>query len=225
MNSRSLTSAVLTGALLAPLAMLATGCSAGAFIGGMAESYRRNSTRTVEAEYRGLEGKNFAVLVTAPAVVQAEFPQLVDRVTTEITARLAENNQANASGFVPPDRVINWMYNRPNWVARPLGDIAKELGVQRIIYVDITEYRLNDTGNSYLWDGIAAATISVVEADGVLKDDFAFNKAISVKFPDQGGFTQNDIPRAGVNTELTRRLTERSAWLFYTHEEPYYPKY
>jgi hypothetical protein len=58
-----------------------------------------------------------------------------------------------------------------------------------------------------------------------LKDDFTFNKGVSVKFPDQSGFTQNDIPRAGVNTELTRRLTERSAWLFYTHEEPFYPKY
>jgi hypothetical protein len=144
MNSRSFVRPMLTGALLASMgfaAAVGSGCSAGALIGGMADSYRRNSTKTVEAEYRGLEGKSFAVLVTAPAVVQAEFPQLVDRVAAEITGRLAENNQANASGFIPAERVIDWMYNRPNWVARPIGDIAKELGVQRIIYVDITSRR------------------------------------------------------------------------------------
>jgi hypothetical protein len=189
----------------------------------MEESRRRNSKKPVEAEYKGIEGKSFAVLVAAPPVLQAEYPALVSRLTFEVTLRLAR--EAGASGVVPAERVIDWTYNRPNWVAKPLGEVAKEMGVQRIIYIDVTEYRLNDKGNSYLWDGVAGATVSVVEADGVLADDFAFTKALSVKFPDQGGFTQADISGPAVNSVLTSRLSDRIAWLFFLHEEDYYPKY
>jgi hypothetical protein len=199
------------------------GCQAFGLFGAMEESRRRNSTRPVEPEYRGLEGKSFAVLVAAPAVLQAEFPNLVDRITFDVSARLA--NEAGASGMVPPRRILDWTYNKPNWVARPLGDVAKDLGVERLVYIDFTEYRLNDKGNSYLWDGAAGANVSVVEADSSLKDDYAFTKGIAVKFPDKGGFSQADVSGPAVNTELSRRLAERIAWLFFLHEEPYYPKY
>lgn len=214
----------IAGVLLMLVSLLALpGCQALGIIGAMEESRRRNSTRPVEAEYKGLEGKSFAVLVAAPAVLQAEYPNLVDRITFEVSGRLAQ--EAGASGMVPPRKVLDWTYNKPNWVARPLGDVAKDLGVERLVYIDVTEYRLNDKGNSYLWDGAAGANVSVIEADGALKDDFAFTKGIAVKFPDQGGFTQADVSGPAVNTELTRRLCERIAWLFFLHEEPYYPKY
>jgi len=216
-------SACLGLLLCFPSVLPLSGCAVGQLIGAMEESRRRNSKKPVEAEYKGIEGKSFAVLVAAPPVLQAEYPALVSRLTFEVTLRLAR--EAGASGVVPAERVIDWTYNRPNWVAKPLGEVAKEMGVQRIVYIDVTEYRLNDKGNSYLWDGVAGATVSVVEADGVLADDFAFTKALSVKFPDQGGFTQADISGPAVNSVLTSRLSDRIAWLFFLHEEDYYPKY
>jgi hypothetical protein len=199
------------------------GCAVGALVGGMMESARRESNRTVEAEYKGLTDETFAVLVAAPAVVQAEYPELVQRVTLQVSAMLAQN--AGAAGFVPGVRVLEYTFNRPGWVAKPLDEIAKDLGVSRVVFVDLTEYRLHDKGNSYLWDGAAAATLGIVEADSALSSDFVFQRSVSVKFPDQSGYGQAELPAAAVNTELTRRLCERLAWLLYQHEEPYYPKY
>ncbi|HYC99652.1 MAG TPA: hypothetical protein VEB22_00365, partial [Phycisphaerales bacterium] len=171
----------------------------------------------------GLEGKSYAVLVTAPAVIQANRPQLAARVAAVVSDTLAENT--GATGFVPGPRVVEYQYNRPSWVARPMGEVAKELGVQRIIFVDISEYRLRDPGNQYVWEGVASALVGVVEADGPLPDDMAFQKRLEVKFPDAEGYSPADMAEPLINTELTRRLCDRIAWLFYTHEEPNIIKY
>ena len=38
--------------------------------------------------------------------------------------------------------------------------------MERLVFIDLYEYRLNPTGNSYLWDGVAGGHIGVVEAGG-----------------------------------------------------------
>ena len=161
--------------------------------------------------------------MTAPAVLQANRPALTAKATMAISDILAAESGAN--GFVPGSSVIAYQYNRPNWVAKPMGEVGKELGVQRVIVIDVTEYRLRDPGNQYTWDGVANFLVGVYECDSTLPDDVAFQKRIEVKFPDAGGYTPTDLPEAAVNTELTRRACERAAWLFFTHEEKNALKY
>jgi hypothetical protein len=209
---------------LALCTLAAGGCNIiGGAISFWAYHEQREGSHTVDSEYRGLPNKSFAVLVTAPAVLQAERPGLTAKVAMSVSDNLANN--AGASGFVPGARIIQYQYNRPNWVARPMGEVAKELGVDRIIYVDISEFRLRDPGNQYVWDGVTNATIAVYEADSAIPDDVVYQKIVQVKFPDAPGMSPTDIPEAAVNTELTRRLSERTAWLFYTHEEKNILKY
>ncbi len=186
-------------------------------VGGMAESARRTESSEVPAEYDGLRGKSFAVIVAADRATQADFPDVVARLTVEISRRLAEH--VGASGYVPGEKVLQWQYNNPRWSTMPMSELAQQLGVQRLVYVDLIEYRLNDPGNAYLWDGLGTANVGVVEADTSLPDDFAMQKQVSVKFPDNEGAGPAEIPFAAVNTELARRLADRAAWLFYTHEE------
>lgn len=201
-----------------------SGCGTiGGIVGFVAANEQREGSHQVDAEYRGLREKSFAVLVAAPAVLQANRPALTAKVTMIVSDVLAD--QSGANGFVPGSRVITYQYNRPNWVAKPMGEVAKELGVQRIVFIDINEYRLRDPGNQYIWEGVATALVGVYECDTTLPDDMAYQKRIEVKFPDGSGFTPTDIPEAAVNTELTRRLCDRAAWLFFTHEEKNALKY
>lgn len=206
------------------LALPLAGCNIiGGFVALWGAYEEKEGSHMVDAEYRGLPNKSFAVLVTAPAVLQANRPGLTGKLALEISDRLAANS--GASGFVPGSRIIQYQYNRPNWVARPMGDVAKELGVDRIIFIDISEYRLRDPGNQYVWDGVANAMVAVYECDSSMPDDIAYQKIVQVKFPDGSGFSPTDLPEAAVNTELTRRLAERTAWLFWTHEEKNALKY
>jgi hypothetical protein len=219
---------------IAPLVMAAAlvlggslgGCAAVGFGGAMMESYRRNSTRPVDAEYHGLEGKRWAVVVSANRIIQADHPQIVGYITGKVTERLLlQQEQIAATGFVPAESVLAFQYDNPRWVAMPRGELARDLGVDRLILVELVEYRLNDPGNQYLWDGVATGTIGVIEADSPLPDEFTFERSIRVTFPDGTGLGPNDVPRRGVATALASRFVDRASWLFYKHEEPYYPKY
>lgn len=210
-------SLVLTALISAP------GCAVGTIVGGMAESHRRNSTRTVFSEYTGIVDKSFAVVVAADRGIQSIRPQQVARLTTLITQRLIEH--ADAAGVVPPAVILEYQYNNPRWVTLTYDELAEALGVERLIYVDLSEFRLNDPGNAHLWNGLASGTVGVVEADGPLGDDFAFSRQIAVRFPDQDGYTRTSYTADQVAAVLEKRFVDRLTWLFYDHEEPYYPDY
>lgn len=198
------------------------GCAAVGFLGALEENRRRSSTRQVEAEYTGLESQTFAVVIAADRSLEADHPGLVVRLTQGITERIAASGVGQAK---PALEVLAYQYNTPTWSASTMGELAEALGVSRLVFIELHEYRLHDPGNQYLWDGVAAGIASVVEADSLLPDDFVFQAPVRVSFPDQTGMTPMDIPRAAMTTELSRRFMDRCAWLFYTHEEPYYPDY
>jgi len=216
MTTPRLAPAILLAAALAAL----PGCE---IIGVMADTYERTGSHTVAAEYEGLDDHQFAVLVAADRVVQAENPRLVPRLATAITAQLVANT--GAIGYVPSPVVLDYQFNNPSWPARPYAEIAEELGVSRLIVVDIYDYRLNEVGNSYLWDGLLAANVGVVEADGAFPNDFIYTKNVAVRFPDDEGYGPSDINAQQIIAVLERRFTNRAAWLFYEHEEPNDPDY
>lgn len=215
-----------TAAVLATTALNLAGCGALGFGGATIESYRRSSTKTVEPEYAGLTGKKWAVIVSVDRVIQGEHPDLVLYMTEQMTSRISKaNDTVAAAGYIPSDKLLSYLWDHPAWVTKPRGDLAKELGVDRLIVVEILEYRLNDPGNQYLWAGIASGTVGVIEADSPAPDEYAFQKSVRVKFPDNQGTTQAEMPTQMVNSVLAQRFVDRASWLFYRHEEPYYPKY
>jgi hypothetical protein len=203
-----------------------SGCSAVGFVGGMIDSYQRSSTKTVNAEYTRLKGQRWAVLVSVDREIQGEHPDLVLYLSGQIADRIAKANQTvAAAGYVPPDRLLTYLYEHPEWVTKPRAQLATELGVDRLIIVEVLEYRLNDPGNAYLWSGMATGTVGVVEADSVLKDELAFEKPVRVTYPDNSGTTQSELSVQVVNSVLAARFADRAAWFFYQHEEPYISKY
>lgn len=195
--------------------------------GGMAEAYRRSTPKTVEAEYEGLANKSFAVIVSADRTIQSEHPQLVEETMRRATKALsASTNVPKAAGFVNAEDVIRYTYRVPSWAARDASKIADDLGgVQRLIVIEILEYRLSEPGNIYEWAGIAGGTVNLYEIDGNDPNTPAFTTTFNVDFPDQKGYGPDDMPRSAVTTALLMRMIDRSTWPFYRHEESYYPDY
>ncbi len=195
-------------------------CIIGAAIGGMAESARRTGTTKVPADYTGLRGKSYAVVVIVDRLTRAQHPGLVSRLTTGINDRLAlPENGVGASAFIPSVDLLNVLYETPQWPAMPPGEVAKMLGVERLVMVEVYDYQLHEAGNRYVWDGVAAGGVAVYESDSGLPDDPIYEQAIRVTFPDGTGFFKADIPESGVTSELSRRFINRVSWLFYDHEE------
>jgi hypothetical protein len=216
-------SVVCAAALLAACAAVFSGCTIGRLIGGMAESSRRQGMHEEKAKYTGLTDKTFAVIVAADRSIQADFPSVISVVTLEITKRLADNS--GAKGVLPATEVLKYQSQHPGWVAKPLNTLAKELAVERVVYVDLQDFTLTDPGNPYIYNGVASGTIHVIDPESATPGEFAFGEAVRVKYPDMSGMGPTQIPRNQVLSELARRFIERSAWALYTHEEPNVIKY
>jgi hypothetical protein len=200
-----------------------SGCAIASLVGGMAESARRTGSHQVYTEYDGLKGKSFAVVVAVDRAIESEAPGLSSRLTGRINILISNAHAAMEDGATAAprvDRLLKLLYNNPSWVAMPRSEVADMLGVERLIVVDVAAYRLHEPGNQYVWAGVAAGTVSVYESDGPLPDDAAFEKAISVSFPDGSGYMVTDMPFEAVNTELSNRFANRVAWLFFDHQEP-----
>lgn len=203
----------------------AGGCNVFGIFGVMARTYQETGTHMVPAEYEGLADKNFAVIVSADRTIQGTFPELVTRVTQLVTQRLAVVERTEASGFVPAPAILEFQLTNPSWNSWTYDQIAEEFGVDRLVVIDIYEFRLHEPGNQNLWDGQATARVGVVEADSPIPDDFTFNESVRVSYPDGRGFSKSDFPRRHVFGFLERRLVDRVSWLFYEHEEKIRPDY
>jgi hypothetical protein len=224
-DSRSIARAAPAACLLIAFAA-AGGCNIVGFGGALVESYKRSSTHSVAEEYDGLRGRSFAVIVTSDRMLQGSHPTLLPRLTSRITQRLVEQQTLiGATAFVPPMTLLEFQLSNPNWVAWGYDRLAEELGVERLIVVELFDYRLHEIGNEYLWDGLAAARVGVVESDGLGSGDFVFSKEIQVRYPNQTGLGPQDMRLNQVQGMLENRFIDRVTWLFYKHEEPYYPEY
>lgn len=211
-------SAALCGALCMALAALSmAGCAAFGVAALAAKGIEESRPKKVDAEYTGLAGKSFAVVVSADRSVQSEYPTLVTELTARINDRLWTSSGATAG--IPAQDLLKYLYENPSWTARPYAELAQTLSVERLVIVDLNEFRLNDPGNRYLWDGVAAGTVSVIEADGSLADEFVFQRALRVGFPDVTGVEQETFTAQQVASVLIARFVNRASWLFFDHEE------
>lgn len=216
----------LAGALVLMVACAVTvvsGCQLFQIPAYMEESRRRSSTRTIEPEYTGLQGKSFAVVVDADMFIQADDPRVVPEIMVRAAERLREH--AGGSAYIPGQLVMAELLNRPGWSMMNRGELAKMLGVERLVVIELQEYRLRDRGNRYVWNAVASGAVAVYEADSNFPDEAAFRRAVRVRFPNTEGESAENLNADMVNSILLKRFLDRSTWPMYRHEEPYYPEY
>jgi hypothetical protein len=208
---------VVAGA--AALAVAGVGCNivgpAVALVGKAA--YEEGST-LVPAEYEGLDGRDFAVIVNADQSVRSDHRRLTTVLTNAVT-RMLTLPEVGATGFVPGAAVLEFQYNNPSWPSWTYQRIADEFTVDRLVLVDVYEYRLHEPGNRFTWQGRAAARVGVFEAN-TGTEEMAYQAHIVVGYPDGEGFTERELSENAVTEMLKLRLVNRVGWLFFEHEEP-----
>jgi hypothetical protein len=212
--------AVLAAGALVAVSMGSAGCIAGA-VGALGQQIERGKKLDVPAAYDGLENRSVAVIVNADYATLVEHPSVVGQITANVAVRIARS--VKGASVLPPGQVLDWQYRTPQWRALAYGEIAKELGVDRLVYIDLYEYRLNPVGNSYIWDGVSGGNMGVVESDGLAPDEFAFTTNVIVRFPDQEGVGRESARGEDIERGLLTLFVQHASWVFYRHIEDKYP--
>ncbi len=212
----------VTGLISLAIAVcLLGGCAIAHLAGAMGQNFEYQKQIEVLPKYEELQGRNCAVVVDADMVTLHEYPTLVSKVTSGVTLRLARD--VPEVRMLSPDDIVAWQWRTPQWNAMAFGDLAASLGVDRIVFIDIYEYRLNPPGNRWLWEGTCAANVSVIERDGFDPDSFADTFSITSNFPTISGVDRSGATPGQIEMGLLSDFIKRTAWLFYTHLEPKYP--
>lgn len=188
------------------------GCAA---VGGAVAAYQETEEVTIPAEYTGLAGRKVAILVDAPLEIQYEHPEVVAMITDVVGL--------NVRAYCPQALVLDtrqtlaYQYNNVYWSTMDYAQLCRDLEADRVILVDLNNYRLIEPGNPYLWDGRAGADVNVIEAESPDPTVFAFRKSIAVRFPGMDGVTREDATEQQVAQGLQIALCQAISRLFHDH--------
>lgn len=203
------------------LSTVGLGCSIIAFGGAAKQAIEDQMLIEKPAAYP-LEGMSVAVVINTDLVVHYEHPGIASLIAEAISGRIAKH--VKDVRVVHPGMVARWQFETPQWTAMPTSEIATELNVDRVVYIDLHEYRLTPPGNQWLWEGRCSAVIGIIEADSYEQDGFADSYDISAIFPRRPNLLSRDEAReADIERGLLNEFIKQSAWLFFFHEEPKHP--
>jgi hypothetical protein len=207
--------------VLPAVSFLAAGCGVERLIGGMAQNYEYQKVIEVHPVYADLEDKTVAVLVDVDLGTLYDHPEVMLTIATNVAREI----QLNVKGarVMPPNYVSEWQFRTPMWSAMPYGEIAQSLNVDRVVHIDIYEYRLHPAGNRWLWDGVCAANVGIIERDGLDPDSYADVFNIESTYPPLKGVGRDSATAELIQTGLLALFIEKTGWLFYPHYEPKYP--
>ena len=203
------------------LSVSLSGCNIFSAAGVMAHNLEREKKIEVLAEYDGLRDETVAVVVQADHLTLYEHPQVVANICVKVSRRLQQN--VEGIKMLDPRIVLDWTYHTPSWSAMPYGKVAKELGVDRVVWIDLYEFRLHPPGNRWIWEGVATAAVGVIERDGFDADSFAEHWDISGEFPKVRELGRESASQNQVETGLLAVFVQQASWLFYDHIEDKYP--
>ncbi len=197
------------------------GCGVERLLGGMAQNYEYSKLIEVHPAYNGLENMKVAVLVDVDMSTLFQFPDVALTIGTNVSNRLRDN--------VPGIKVLSaalvseWQFRTPQWSAMPYGEVCERLDVDRLVRIDVQEYRLHPPGNNWLWDGVCTATVGIVEREGFDPDGFADMFTVAVAYPDMQGVTRESADAARIQMGLLSLFVRDTAWLLFRHLEPKHP--
>jgi hypothetical protein len=136
---------------------------------------------TVKAEYHGLDNKIVAVLVDADQAVLFEHPLAQYEVSAAVSARLAEN--IPGVKVIDAKQVVDFQQRNIYWNTSKLADVAAKLGANRLVVIDLIDYRWHEPGNINIWRGMVSASVNVVESDGPKPNDPAYSTTLTAAYP------------------------------------------
>jgi len=191
-----------------------TGCAAGGWLGNAAGGGEK--TVHVEARYTQLDGRSVAVLVAANEYILYQHPDAALVVSRAVSARIADN-LPNVS-IMTPTKVKAFTDRNLYWLAIPYDELIEILGVERLVIIELSEYRTHEPGNAHVWQGMISASVDVVEAERAAIGRLALHEIINAQFPVNSSIGLLNQDEETIVLATVSLFSRDAAGLFYDHD-------
>jgi hypothetical protein len=144
-------------------ALCASGCAA---LGIAANAFPQN----VAPKYAGLAGQTVAVMAWADRGLRIDWPtiqlDLASAVQAQLKAQPPKTKELKDTRFpLEPRSVARYQADHPENEALPVNEFAAQLGVTRLIYVEIEQFSTRSEMAVEMFRGAVSANLKIVEID------------------------------------------------------------
>jgi hypothetical protein len=205
----------LPGTAVCLLLLTAAGCEV---VGAPFAAFdSEEGPQPVAAQYTGLQDQRVAVLVQVGELTRYRFPEATRAIANAMTLSIAQ--QVPGVTVTPTSRTLAYQAEHPLWSAIPASRVIRALDVDRLVIVDVAEYRTQEPGNQHLWRGVIDALVAVHEADDEDPDNKSFEQRVRAEWPEGTavGLTTGDD--ATMQAAALTTFTRRASGLFHDYEE------
>lgn len=153
-----------------------------------------------------------AVVCFAPKEVRYGFEQIDEEISKYVAFRLSEHK----INVVSPDRIKAWLDANKDW------DKPEEIGAafktKYVVYIDLNEFSLYESGSATLYRGRAEAIVSVWKMDKEFESgDKIFSKEKISTYPLRRPESTSDTTYSNFKGRYLSRLSEEIGRLFYEY--------
>jgi len=203
------------GLLLLAAATALAGCQAVGFVAQGVEEIAPPDK--IKAEYDGPKGQRVAVLVDADLGIMFEHPQAQVEVCQALSERLAAK-VPDVTVRNPKD-VIAFQNENIYWNTATYAELANRLDVDRLVLVELTEYRLHEPGNVNIWQGAIQGRIAVAETDSENPNDRVYATMVSTQYPPNEPLGVVDADQQTIRKATLDMFARRAIGKFHEHTE------
>ena len=101
------------------------------------------------AQYTGLENHSVAIIVYASEdAILFEYPTAREDVAAFVTQQLRTN--IPSIRLVDYHEVADWQNQTPHWEVMQVKDMGRHFSVDRVIYIELSDYSMHDPGSNDL---------------------------------------------------------------------------
>src|SRR5690606_24234076 len=104
------------------------------------------------------------------------------------------------------------------WSTLAFDDLIEKLGTQRVVLIDLIEYRTHEPGNAHVWQGLISANVGVIEAEATDPDRMAYSETIGSKFPENSDIGMLNSDDQTIELGMLSLFSRDAAGLFYDHQ-------
>jgi len=215
MKSQRTKTAHIVGVILIAAGLLFFQCGCKAFSYLAYVIFGGGQTK-VKAEYKGLKDRKIAIIVSTGPGVDFEYPYARTNVALA-TAKVISDHVKGAE-FVDQNEVEKFQMENLDWLSMPVKKIAQNLGVTRILYLDLFQFTMHEQSSVHLLRGRIQGSLRVYEING--KEQAAYNTETAIVWPEHSPVPMSDGALAQLQMESTVKFAEQLGQKFYDHKVP-----
>lgn len=176
-----------------------------------------NPTRTIPAEYAGLENSSTLILVWAEPEILFDYPYVRLELATFIANRL--RSKIKGIEVIEAARVEDHLERTLAWTADPEA-VAKRFGVDTVIYLELLEMRMRRPETPTLLQGQISASVVLYNLRAGPDEPSRFElSTVTVRYPKEQPVLNTRGAAELVRQETYLTFAEQTARKFYDYKE------